>query len=139
MEAICASKEVLREVSKSCLAACKAANLVGFEIPKAIGLVAETWTPENNMLTAAMKLKRTDVRAQRAGGRGGGWADDGSGSGAPFLPFSRRPSSAPARLALAPAPVRCRPSPVLRAPSRVGLPRVQIVARHKAELETLYK
>jgi len=49
-------------VSKSCLAACKAAKLTGFEIPQKIGLVADPWTPENDMLTAAMKLKRNQVR-----------------------------------------------------------------------------
>ena len=33
-------------------------KLVGFETPKRYGLVADTFTPENECLTAAMKLKR---------------------------------------------------------------------------------
>ena len=36
-------------------------KLVGFEIPKRLGLVAETWTPDNDLLTAAMKLKRIPI------------------------------------------------------------------------------
>lgn len=53
----------LQAVSKSCAEACKAARLAPFEVPKKLGLVADGWTPENDMLTAAMKLKRNQVRA----------------------------------------------------------------------------
>ncbi len=58
--ALCANKEIIAEVSKQCLAVCKP-KLVGFEIPKKIGLVADPWTPENDLLTAAMKLKRIPI------------------------------------------------------------------------------
>jgi long-subunit acyl-CoA synthetase (AMP-forming) len=51
------------QVSKQCLAVCKP-KLVGFEIPKVLGLVAETWTPDNDLLTAAMKLKRIPIVAK---------------------------------------------------------------------------
>jgi long-subunit acyl-CoA synthetase (AMP-forming) len=51
------------QVSKQCLAVCKP-KLVSFEIPKKIGLVAETWTPDNDLLTAAMKLKRIPIVAK---------------------------------------------------------------------------
>merc|ERR1712166_1072311 len=44
---LCANKQIIAEVSKQCLAVCKP-KLVGFEIPKKIGLVAETWTPDND-------------------------------------------------------------------------------------------
>lgn len=53
----------IRQVSKQCAVACKG-KLVGFEIPKKVALVAETWTPENDMLTAAMKLKRLPIVAK---------------------------------------------------------------------------
>ena len=56
-------KRVVAEVSKQCAAACKG-KLVGFEIPKKLALVAETWTPENDLLTAAMKLKRVPIVAK---------------------------------------------------------------------------
>ena len=39
---------------------CKA-KLVGFEVPKKIGLVSELWTPDNDLLTATMKLKRQPI------------------------------------------------------------------------------
>ena len=55
---LCTNPAVVDEVSKRCLAACKAAKLVSFETPKRYGLVADTFSPENDILTAAMKLKR---------------------------------------------------------------------------------
>jgi len=60
---LCADKDIVAEVSKQCLAVCKP-KLVGFEIPKKIGLVADTWTPDNDLLTAAMKLKRVPIVAK---------------------------------------------------------------------------
>merc|ERR1712106_947852 len=59
----CANKQIIAEVSKQCLAVCKP-KLVGFETPKKIGLVADTWTPDNDLLTAAMKLKRIPIVAK---------------------------------------------------------------------------
>ena len=60
--ALCVEPKVVAEVSKQCLAVCKG-KLVGFETPTKFGLVAETWTPENDLLTAAMKLKRVPIVA----------------------------------------------------------------------------
>ena len=40
------------------------ASLVGFETPKKIGLVADPWSVENDLLTAAMKLKRVPIVAR---------------------------------------------------------------------------
>jgi len=57
---LCKHPEIVKEVAKQCNAAVKG-KLVGFEIPKKIGLVAETWTPESDLLTAAMKLKRKQI------------------------------------------------------------------------------
>ncbi len=57
VEALCEDPKIIAEVSKQCLAACKG-KLVGFEIPKKLGLIADTFTPENDMLTSAFKLKR---------------------------------------------------------------------------------
>ena len=36
-------------------------RLEKFEIPKALFLVSEPWTPESGLLTAAMKLKRKSL------------------------------------------------------------------------------
>ncbi len=54
---LCEDPKVVAEVSKQILAAVKG-KLVGFEIPKKVALIAETFTPENDMLTSAFKLKR---------------------------------------------------------------------------------
>eukprot|EP00298_Acanthocystis_sp_HF-20_P015176 c21050_g2_i1.p1 GENE.c21050_g2_i1~~c21050_g2_i1.p1 ORF type:complete len:799 (-),score=380.26 c21050_g2_i1:17-2389(-) len=53
---------VVKEVYDSIVGECKG-KLVSFEIPKRIGLVlaAQTWSPENDLLTAAMKLKRKPI------------------------------------------------------------------------------
>jgi long-subunit acyl-CoA synthetase (AMP-forming) len=60
---LCKDEKIIKEVSKQCLAVCKP-KLVGFEIPKHLGLIADTWTPDNDLLTAAMKLKRVPIVAK---------------------------------------------------------------------------
>jgi len=57
VEVLCEDPKIVAEVSKQILAAVKG-KLIGFEIPKKIALIAETFTPENDMLTSAFKLKR---------------------------------------------------------------------------------
>jgi long-subunit acyl-CoA synthetase (AMP-forming) len=58
VEAMCKDPAIIEQVSKACKAACKERGLVEFEIPKKFALVADPWTVENDMLTAALKLKR---------------------------------------------------------------------------------
>jgi long-subunit acyl-CoA synthetase (AMP-forming) len=57
-EALCMEKQVIDKVLEACKKQCKDQKLVEFEIPKKIALISELWTPENDLLTAAMKLKR---------------------------------------------------------------------------------
>lgn len=57
-EELCVDPKIVDAVSKALTAQCKASKLVEFEIPKKYALIAEAWTPENDLLTAAMKLKR---------------------------------------------------------------------------------
>lgn len=62
-EELCKHADVIGEISKDCLKHCKAGGLLGFELPSAISLCATptgepAWTPENEMLTTTMKLKR---------------------------------------------------------------------------------
>lgn len=55
---LCKNQTLIDEISKQCTAMCKKAKLVGFETPRRYALVADTFSPENDILTAAMKLKR---------------------------------------------------------------------------------
>merc|ERR1712125_42235 len=57
-EALCRDPQVIEAVSQACRAECKAKRLPEFEVPKRFALIEELWTPENDLLTAAMKLKR---------------------------------------------------------------------------------
>ena len=38
-------------------------RLQKFEIPRAVSLISEPWTPESGLITAAMKLKRKVLEA----------------------------------------------------------------------------
>mmetsp|Transcript_139191 Transcript_139191/g.242249 ORF Transcript_139191/g.242249 Transcript_139191/m.242249 type:complete len:690 (-) Transcript_139191:41-2110(-) len=57
-DALCQDPAIVETVSKALIALCKEQKLVDFEIPKKYALISELWTPENDLLTAAMKLKR---------------------------------------------------------------------------------
>lgn len=60
-EALCTEPRIIEKLSEALKAQCKAQKLAEFEIPKKYGLIADLWTPENDMLTAAMKLKRPAI------------------------------------------------------------------------------
>lgn len=62
LAAICANAAVTAEVLKGVQAAAKG-KLAAFEVPTRIALLAAPWTPENDMVTAAMKLKRQSIVA----------------------------------------------------------------------------
>lgn len=55
--------EVTAEVYESIVATAKAAGLVKKEIPVRIKVVAEAWSPDNGILTAALKLKRKTIES----------------------------------------------------------------------------
>jgi len=60
---LCVHKTILAEVDKACKQKCKEMGLVEFELPKSYILLppqdgVAAWTPENEMLTNTMKLKR---------------------------------------------------------------------------------
>jgi long-subunit acyl-CoA synthetase (AMP-forming) len=63
IEELCTHETILAEVGKSCREKCKEMALVEFEVPKKFVLLppkdgVAAWTPENDMLTNTMKLKR---------------------------------------------------------------------------------
>lgn len=45
------------------LQAAKDARLEKFEVPKKVKLLPEPWTPESGLVTAALKLKRNEIKA----------------------------------------------------------------------------
>jgi len=61
---LCSNEVVCKEVERSCREKCKEMALVEFEVPKKYCLLPPTdegtpaWTPENELLTNTMKLKR---------------------------------------------------------------------------------
>lgn len=57
-EDLCQKKEAIKEIHMSILKVAKEANLNNFEIPKKIKLLSHPWTPESNLVTTALKLKR---------------------------------------------------------------------------------
>jgi len=61
IEELCKSSKVKQAVLADIQAVCKAAKLVKFEIPDKVILCSELWTPENDMLTAVMKIKRKPI------------------------------------------------------------------------------
>lgn len=61
---LCQKEETVKEVQGSLVKAAKAARLEKFEIPAKIKLLAEPWTPESGLVTAALKLKREAIRKE---------------------------------------------------------------------------
>jgi len=61
---LCANEQIVQRVGEACRAVCREKKLVEFEIPKKFALIPELWTSENDMLTAAQKLKRPAIAAK---------------------------------------------------------------------------
>ena len=58
---VCNNKEVNKRVYLSIVETATTAGISKKEIPVKIRLVCDEWTPDNDMLTAAMKMKRKNV------------------------------------------------------------------------------
>ncbi|XP_074283425.1 long chain acyl-CoA synthetase 8-like [Silene latifolia] len=61
---LCDKAEAIKEVQTSLSKAAKEARLDKFEIPSMIKLVADSWTPESGLVTAALKLKREQLKTK---------------------------------------------------------------------------
>ncbi|CAI9294911.1 unnamed protein product [Lactuca saligna] len=61
---LCAKKEAVSEVQQSLSKVGKEAKLDKFELPAKIKLMPEAWTPESGLVTAALKLKREQLKAK---------------------------------------------------------------------------
>ncbi|RZC43856.1 hypothetical protein C5167_036802 [Papaver somniferum] len=61
---LCKKEEAVREVQQSLLKAAKVAKLDKFESPAKIKLLPDPWSPESGLVTAALKLKREQLKAK---------------------------------------------------------------------------
>jgi len=61
IEELSRDPSVVKVVEAACVKACKESKLNAFEIPKKFSLCADPWTPENDLLTAAQKMKRPAI------------------------------------------------------------------------------
>ncbi|MFQ6619510.1 hypothetical protein Gotur_000152 [Gossypium turneri] len=61
---LCGKAETVSEVQKSLSKVGKDAKLDKFEIPAKIKLMAEPWTPESGLVTAALKIKREQIKSK---------------------------------------------------------------------------
>lgn len=60
---LCDKAEAVNEVQRQLSKVGKEAKLDKFEIPAKIKLMAEAWTPESGLVTAALKIKREQLRS----------------------------------------------------------------------------
>ncbi|XP_038692653.1 long chain acyl-CoA synthetase 8-like isoform X3 [Tripterygium wilfordii] len=61
---LCERAETVSEVQQSLSKVAKAAKLDKFETPAKIKLLPEPWTPESGLVTAALKIKREQLKAK---------------------------------------------------------------------------
>lgn len=61
---LCEKAEAVNEVQQSLSKVGKASKLDKFELPSKIKLLAEPWTPESGLVTAALKIKREQIKAK---------------------------------------------------------------------------
>lgn len=64
IEHLIQSKEAQKHLLEAIVAAARKAHLKEIEIVKSVALVTDEWTPDNNLLTAAMKLQRAKIYAK---------------------------------------------------------------------------
>ncbi|CAG0899945.1 unnamed protein product, partial [Cyprideis torosa] len=62
LEELCQNKQVEAAVVKELQAHGKRASLQKFEIPSAVKLCPEQWTPDSGLVTAAFKLRRKPIQ-----------------------------------------------------------------------------
>ncbi|XP_047338518.1 long chain acyl-CoA synthetase 8-like [Impatiens glandulifera] len=61
---LCSKPEAINEVQQSVTKVGNSGKLYKFEIPTKIKLISEPWTPESGLVTAALKLKREQLKAK---------------------------------------------------------------------------
>ncbi|XP_037090567.1 long-chain-fatty-acid--CoA ligase 4-like [Pollicipes pollicipes] len=61
LDDLCSMPQLEKEVQKALAERAKQGRLDKFEIPTRVGLTSVVWTPDNNLVTAAFKLKRKEL------------------------------------------------------------------------------
>jgi len=61
-ELLCSDKELEKAVLKELQEHGIKSKLQKFELPGAVKMVTETWTPDSGLVTAAFKLKRKNIQ-----------------------------------------------------------------------------
>ncbi|XP_024026661.1 long chain acyl-CoA synthetase 8 [Morus notabilis] len=61
---LCEKAEAINEVQQSLSKVGKAAKLGKFELPAKIKLLADPWTPQSGLVTAALKIKREQLKSK---------------------------------------------------------------------------
>ncbi|CAN1127974.1 Long chain acyl-CoA synthetase 8 [Linum perenne] len=61
---LCNRDEAVNEVQKQLSKVAKAANLDKFETPAKVKLLGDPWTPESGLVTAALKIKREQIKSK---------------------------------------------------------------------------
>jgi long-chain acyl-CoA synthetase len=61
-EQLCADPDMVKEVLKSLQEYGRKIKLDKFELPGALKLIPEKWTPDSGLVTAAFKLKRKPIQ-----------------------------------------------------------------------------
>ncbi|KAK9924321.1 hypothetical protein M0R45_032698 [Rubus argutus] len=61
---LCGKAEAVSEVQQSLAKAAKAGKLDKFELPGKIYLASDPWTPESGLVTAALKIKREQIKSK---------------------------------------------------------------------------
>ncbi|CAA6667667.1 unnamed protein product [Spirodela intermedia] len=64
---LCRKREATTEVLSSLIKVGKSARLEKFEMPARLKLLAEPWTPESGLVTAALKIKREVIKKMFSG------------------------------------------------------------------------
>lgn len=64
---MCRDPEIIAQFLKELQAHSISCKLARFEIPQAITLCPDLWTPETNLVTAALKLRRKNIEERFKG------------------------------------------------------------------------
>merc|ERR1719502_412646 len=107
-DALCVDADIVAKVTQACQAQCKTQKILAFETPVKFVLISDAWTPENDMLTAALKLKRPIIAAKHKAAIDEAYSTPVSSAKAAPKAAAAAPAAAPA--AAAPSDANAAPA-----------------------------